>query len=414
MGNEFKAAEKEAKQLAIEIADKASHADVEQVKTDLLAALDTKFAEQNRVAATTGTTPSKADVAKEIKALMGNSDLRTTIEEDKAYAAYLSKGMNQMTQAEVKSLGSYAVSDGGILVPPEVRAQIIYRLLNVVNVRNLATIITTNPGVDVSFPTLGFSVTDSWKQEGETVAVDTLSAPFGKKSLHTHKHQNIFKVPNQLINSSIVNVESTVVDWYVKNIALIEENKYFNGNGQGVPTGLLSKDAAGNLILPSVNAATSASVPLSIADVLSLPYQIKAQYRNKGVGKPAFMVPRGGVSYLRSLLATTGQPIWSDMLTAVSGQPPMLAGYPVYETEYILTALGTVTLNNYASSVTGDPLMIFGDFSYYWIADSTQLEVFRLNELYAATDEVGYRITKWTDGAPVVAEAFSVLLRKTA
>ncbi|MEE0482795.1 MAG: phage major capsid protein [Megasphaera elsdenii] len=38
----------------------------------------------------------------------------------------------------------------------------------------------------------------------------------------------------------------------------------------------------------------------------------------------------------------------------------------------------------------GNRLMLFGDFSYYWIADREYRSFERLNELYAANGQIGF------------------------
>jgi HK97 family phage major capsid protein len=47
-----------------------------------------------------------------------------------------------------------------------------------------------------------------------------------------------------------------------------------------------------------------------------------------------------------------------------------------------------------------------GNFQYYWIVDSLNLSIQRVNELYLETDQTGFIGRKETDGMPVLAEAF--------
>jgi HK97 family phage major capsid protein len=49
---------------------------------------------------------------------------------------------------------------------------------------------------------------------------------------------------------------------------------------------------------------------------------------------------------------------------------------------------------------------MLGDFSNYWIVESLSFEIQRLNELYAATNQVGYITRAELDGMPVLEEAF--------
>lgn len=49
---------------------------------------------------------------------------------------------------------------------------------------------------------------------------------------------------------------------------------------------------------------------------------------------------------------------------------------------------------------------MIADFSYYWIADALSMQVQRLIELYAESNQVGYIGRLETDGMPVLEEAF--------
>jgi HK97 family phage major capsid protein len=101
------------------------------------------------------------------------------------------------------------------------------------------------------------------------------------------------------------------------------------------------------------------------------------------------------------------------------GEPPTLAGYPVMETEFfgppIAGSPTYATQNGWSTTgytpQTGDPFLMFGDFSKYWIADGPAMRVLRLNELFATTRQVGYLMTKFTDGVPTIGEAFCTLVK---
>ena len=54
---------------------------------------------------------------------------------------------------------------------------------------------------------------------------------------------------------------------------------------------------------------------------------------------------------------------------------------------------------------------LFANLKFYWIVDRIDLMVQRLNELYAGNDQVGFRMRKRYDGAPVLADPFQFLTR---
>ena len=82
----------------------------------------------------------------------------------------------------------------------------------------------------------------------------------------------------------------------------------------------------------------------------------------------------------------------------MAGQPDLLLSRPLNQLEY---APNTFTTGLYVG--------LFGDMSFYWIADAEDISVQRLVELYAATNQVGFIARAATDGMPVLEEAFSRL-----
>ena len=49
--------------------------------------------------------------------------------------------------------------------------------------------------------------------------------------------------------------------------------------------------------------------------------------------------------------------------------------------------------------------ILFGDFGFYWIADRVGISLLRLDELYAANGQVGFRMFQRTDGKVTLGEA---------
>ncbi len=56
--------------------------------------------------------------------------------------------------------------------------------------------------------------------------------------------------------------------------------------------------------------------------------------------------------------------------------------------------------------------IVFGDFSYYWVADRQGRVFKRLNELFAVTGQVGFVATQRVDGKLILPEAVKVLQQK--
>jgi HK97 family phage major capsid protein len=91
--------------------------------------------------------------------------------------------------------------------------------------------------------------------------------------------------------------------------------------------------------------------------------------------------------------SVNGDYIWRESVRA--GEPDRLLNLPIHMSEY---APNTMTASQYVG--------ILGDFSFYHIADSLEMEFQRLVELYAATGQIGFHAGLETDAMPVLEEAF--------
>jgi HK97 family phage major capsid protein len=78
-----------------------------------------------------------------------------------------------------------------------------------------------------------------------------------------------------------------------------------------------------------------------------------------------------------------------------AGEPDRILNLPVAMSE---NAPNTMTTGLYVG--------MLGDFSHYWIADALDMQVQRLTELYAETNQTGFIGRMESDGMPVLAEAF--------
>ena len=106
------------------------------------------------------------------------------------------------------------------------------------------------------------------------------------------------------------------------------------------------------------------------------------------------------VKALRKLKDASGQYLWQPSLTA--GTPDTLLNRPVYTSGYVPTV------------AAGARTVAFGDFSYYWVADRQGRSFKRLNELFAATGQVGFIASQRVDGKLILPEAVKVLQQKAS
>jgi HK97 family phage major capsid protein len=124
--------------------------------------------------------------------------------------------------------------------------------------------------------------------------------------------------------------------------------------------------------------------------LIAAKYALKDAYRMKA----NWLFHRNAVEQVSKLKDGDGQYLWQPSVQA--GQPDRLFNLPIVTSEF---APNTFTTGLYVG--------LLGDFSFYWIVDSMDLEIQRLVELYAETNQTGFIGRAFTDGQPVLAEAFA-------
>jgi HK97 family phage major capsid protein len=277
-------------------------------------------------------------------------------------------------------------SEGGYLVPDEFERALVEALDEENIFRRLAKAITTSSG-DRKIPVVASKGTASWIDE-EGAILDSDDS-FGQVSIGAYKLGTMIKVSEELLNDSVFPLESYISREFARRIGSKEEEAFFTGDGSGKPTGILA--AAGGA---QVGVTTAGAAAITIEEVLDLFYSLKAPYRNKAV----FVMNDATVKAIRKLKDGNGQYLWQPSLQA--GTPDTILNRPLYTSAYV------------PAIAAGAKSIVFGDFSYYWVADRQGRVFKRLNELYAATGQVGFVATQRVDGKLILPEAIKVLQQK--
>ena len=276
-------------------------------------------------------------------------------------------------------------TEGGYLVPDEFEHTLVQGLEEENVLRSLCTVIQTSSG-DRKIPIVTAHGTASWVDEEDPIP--TSDETFGQISIGAHKVATMIKVSDELLQDSVFNLESYIAAEFARRIGAAEEEAFITGNGTGKPTGLLhATNGAGTGVTTSGNAPTA-------DEIFDLVHSIKSVYRRKAV----FLLNDSTLKAIRKLKDGQGQYLWQPGLK--EGQPDMLLNYRI-ATSPFMPEIGA-----------GNKVILFGDFKSYWIADRQGRSFQRLNELYAATGQVGFRATQRVDGRLVLAEAMKCLAVK--
>lgn len=251
-------------------------------------------------------------------------------------------------------------------------------------IRQFATVIRT--ASDRNIPVESSLGTATWTAEE---ADYTESDPvFGTLVLGAHKLGTILKVSEELLQDSAFDLQAYLASNFGKRFGIAEEAAFVNGNGTGKPTGLVQGASAG------VTAASASAITAD--EVVDMFHSLGRPYR----GAARWVMNDATAKLIRKLKDGQNQYIWQPGLQA--GQPDTILGRPVLVSSAMPTAA--------VSAVT----MLFGDLSYYTIADRTGAVMQRLNELYAANGQVGFRMYKRTDGKVTLSAAIKKLTMAAA
>ena len=277
-------------------------------------------------------------------------------------------------------------SEGGYLVPDEYERTLVEALEEENVFRQLAKVIRTSSG-DRKIPVVATKGTASWiDEEGAYLESDDA---FGQVSIGAYKVGTMIKISEELLNDSVFDLEAYISREFARRIGAKEEEAFFTGDGSGKPLGVLAATGGAE------TGVTAASATAITADeLIDLFYSLKAPYRRNAV----WVLNDSTIKAIRKLKDNQGQYLWQPSLTA--GAPDLLLGKPVRTSAYM-------------PAIAADAKTVaFGDFSYYWIADRQGRSFKRLNELYAATGQVGFLASQRVDGKLVLPEAIKVLAQK--
>jgi HK97 family phage major capsid protein len=274
-------------------------------------------------------------------------------------------------------------SDGGYLVPDEFENQLIQKLHQENVLRSISHVIQTSSG-DHKIPVVASEGTASWLDE--EAAYTESNSSFGQVTLGAHKLGTLIKVSDELLNDSAFDLTNYISTEFARRLGDSEEEAFLTGNGTGRPTGILNDS---NGAKDGVTAADADAITFD--ELIDLFYSLKEPYRKNAV----FLMNDSTVKAVRKLKDQNGQYIWQPSVQL--GTPDMILNRPVFTSQYMPTLSA------------GNKIALFGDFSYYWIADRQGRTFKRLNELYAVNGQVGFLGSQRVDAKTILPEALTTL-----
>ncbi|UPR55286.1 phage major capsid protein (plasmid) [Vibrio cyclitrophicus] len=284
-----------------------------------------------------------------------------------AFAKVVKSRRNQVP-GDAQNALKIGTTDGHFAVPETYRKKMVLKLGNHNCLREIANVITTTSTENI--PVVTDNGSAGWVDELGTYPESDMTGD--RKVLGAHKLGRICKISEELLQDEAVSLEDVLADSYAKSFGDAEETAMWDGDGTKKPTGLKTQ------VKKKVTAAAAAGI--SYDDLIDLQHAVKRAYRKNGV----FVLNDLTIAMVRKLKNDKGEPIWQDSMK--DGEPDRLLGKPVYSTDALSVPA--------ASEVSA----MFGDFKQgVDIGDRGAVYMQRLEELYAASGAIGFRMRSRVD-----------------
>ena len=192
-------------------------------------------------------------------------------------------------------------SEGGYSVPANVAREAISAMKDYSSMRSVATVITTETGNDMSYPT-----SDGTAEIGELIVQNAtatdLDISFGIKPLPVYKYSSkVITVPFELLQDSNIDIEAYIKARFSERLGRIQNAYFTTGTGSGQPQGIVTAATSGKV------GATGQTATVIYDDLIDLEMSVDAVYRRNA----KFMMNDLTLKAIKRLKDTAGAPIWT-------------------------------------------------------------------------------------------------------
>ena len=297
----------------------------------------------------------------------GGPGMLTEKQKNEFFMANLVDGMS----TEELALTGEVDSLGGFTVPEDFQAELIRDLAGFAVMRPISRVRTT--GTDNAHFLILQSgsnpytsgVLGHWRRQAFVAGGDappTQDQPrFGRERVPIHSWvPAVIELPVELIADSAIDLEAEIRGLLAETRALDEDAGFITGDGQNKPEGVLN----GGISTVKSGVADGQSYD----GLIDLRQALPAQYRSR----PNTRFLMNSITYGAILKLRDGA---GNLIVPPNTLPDNLWGTSIVVSEFMPDGAGSGTDNNHA--------IIYGDFSYYAIADRMDLRLTRLIERFA-------------------------------
>jgi HK97 family phage major capsid protein len=277
-------------------------------------------------------------------------------------------------------------AEGGYTVPSLISGQLIDAMKAYGVMRRVAESFTTADGRPLSFPTSdGTAETGEWI--AQNVTATAADPTFGTASLNVFKASSkIVAVPYELLQDSTIDMEAFIRTRLSQRLGRLGNTAFTVGTGTTQPDGVVPKATSGKV------GTAGQTLTIIYDDIVDLVHAVDPAYRG---AQCSFMASDSLIKVVRKLKDTANRPIWMPSYEAGIGRGAGLhGGYSSQDVPVMFdTLLGyPVWVNNdVAVPAANAKSLLFGDFSYYKIRDTMDVQLFRFTDsVYTKLGQVGF------------------------
>lgn len=294
-------------------------------------------------------------------------------------------------RAETKAFSIADDTLGGYFVLPEiVQDEIIKASVLYSPVRDLAKVQRTSNNT-VEIPVRKATLTAGWVAETGT-RTESTGLNYGKAVIPTHEMYALVLFSRQLLEDEYFDLQTELQGDIAEQFGVLEGAAFVTGDGVSKPQGFLAN------VNTNVTALTAAGT-LAYKDMVAGFMKLKPAYRNSPNCKWA--MNQAVLSTVRQIVDGNQRPIFQPFSDSglAGANPATILGKPYVEA------------TDMPNAVSGtNRILAVGDFSKaYRFIDRVQMAVQRLEELYAASGQVGLLVHKRVGGQLVLEESLSVI-----
>jgi HK97 family phage major capsid protein len=250
----------------------------------------------------------------------------------------------------LRALVEGTTTEGGYLVPEELRTEVFRILPDIAVMRKIARILPMSTN-SLKLNSLSARPRAYWT--AEYASKSTTSAEFDQVELAPNDLVCLLPVSEQLLADANINLVQFIVELFAEAIAVAEDKAFFTGSGTGQPRGINQE---------TLNTRACAAATISFDDLIAVLDQVPQRVTQSP--RAAFVGHRNVKRTLRTLKDSNNNYLWRDAKGGVGGgqqvkrMPDTVYGYPFYEQNDI-----------------NQTELYFGDWQFYIIGDRQTMSV---------------------------------------